>query len=112
MAHQFTIKLMVFALINTRLFRPVLSSTPEYYENYVISEGQIRSFETPSVQNCIHKCQFDNQCNIANLKVLTASKIQCVFARVECFEDLHGKMQQSNGWYVYKLPENTAKLVQ
>ncbi len=79
---------------------------PLFFDNYKIDSPSISSFETASVQICIHKCGFHDQCNVVNVMQTANSMIQCVFARIGCSEDLEGKLRRSNGWQLYVIRES------
>lgn len=86
----------------------VSATNLEFYENVEIVALKITSFQTSSVQNCIHRCQLHETCNVANVKQFH-SNVECIFARIECFEKFDEHTRRSERWHLYKLQEKQCK---
>eukprot|EP00794_Sanderia_malayensis_P009307 gene9307-10289_t len=98
---QFMLAFLVASQQQHMLTTATATTLTSYYENYeIVDSSVITSFDVPSIQNCVQKCQFDSRCNVANIKVVEAAtlqsgKIKCLFARLECFENLRDIMQKT-----------------
>ncbi len=82
---------------------------PELHGNYEITGPKLSSFETSSTLTCIHKCQWHEQCNVANVKQKSNSKVDCVLASVGwCF--LGNGKRKSEVWQLYILDKDICYL--
>ncbi len=81
----------------------VMALFPEFHDNTKVTEPRISSFETSSVQTCIHKCQLHALCNVVSARQISG-KVECIFSNV-CYETLQKRLQKSNGWQTYVILE-------
>ncbi len=82
---------------------------PKLHGNYEITGPKLSSFETSSTLTCIHKCQWHEQCNVANVKQKSNSKVDCVLASVGwCF--LGNGKRKSEVWQLYILDKDICYL--
>ena len=75
----------------------------KYLKDMKLLPPYSQQLQEASVQLCIHRCRMNKNCNIANVRTLKtgATGVECILARLECYESLHTRASITKGWDLY-----------